>query len=67
MKIENNSWRTQLDKIFSKNVAEAISQYCKLQQGDAMLLAIGRRTDTVSESNKNFIPIRIGFLYNNNK
>lgn len=47
MKIENNSWRTQLDKIFSKNVAEAISQYCKLQQGDAMLLAIGRRTDTL--------------------
>ncbi|XP_070156119.1 aspartate--tRNA ligase, mitochondrial [Polyergus mexicanus] len=41
LKIENNLWRVQLDELFSKNVTEDISQYCKLQEGDAILLAIG--------------------------
>lgn len=46
LKIENN-WRTQLDELFSKNVAEDILQYCKLQEGDAILLAIGRQMDAL--------------------
>ncbi|KMQ96518.1 aspartyl-trna mitochondrial [Lasius niger] len=47
LKIENNLWRAQLDELFSKNVAEDISQYCKLQEGDAILLAIGRQIDAL--------------------
>lgn len=48
MKIENNLWRAQLDELFSKNVAEAILQYCQLQEGDVVLLAIGQQIDAVS-------------------
>lgn len=47
LKVENNLWRTQLDELFSKNVAEDISQYCKLQEGDAVLLAIGHQIDAL--------------------
>lgn len=41
-------WRAQLDELFSKNVAEDILQYCQLQEGDAVLLAIGQQIDAVS-------------------
>ncbi|XP_011170496.1 aspartate--tRNA ligase, mitochondrial [Solenopsis invicta] len=49
LKIENDSWRTQLDKLKPKSgaIAEDLSQYCKLQEGDAVLLAIGRRMDAL--------------------
>ncbi|XP_012540759.2 aspartate--tRNA ligase, mitochondrial isoform X2 [Monomorium pharaonis] len=49
LKIEGNSWRTQLDKLKSKSgaIAENILQYCKLQEGDAILLAIGHRMDAL--------------------
>ncbi|XP_012217888.2 aspartate--tRNA ligase, mitochondrial [Linepithema humile] len=46
-KIESNSWRAQLNKVFPQNVVENISQYCKLQEGDAVLLTIGRRFDAL--------------------
>lgn len=48
LKIENNLWRAQLDELFSKNVAEDILQYCQLQEGDVVLLAIGQQIDAVS-------------------
>lgn len=60
LKIENNLWRTQLDELFSKKGAEDISQYCKLQEGDAVLLAIGHEINAVSTN-------KFGFFLNNNK
>lgn len=50
LKIESDSWRAQLDKLKPKSgtIAEDVSQYCKLQEGDAVLLAIGHRMDAVS-------------------
>jgi len=48
LKIENDLWTTQLIKLFSSNIAENISQHCKLQQGDVVLLAIGPRIDAVN-------------------
>jgi len=48
LKIENNLWRAHLDELFSRNVAEDILQYCQLQKGDAVLLAIGQQIDAVS-------------------
>ncbi|KAH0948859.1 hypothetical protein HN011_000201 [Eciton burchellii] len=47
LKIESDSWRTQLVKLFSSNTAENISQHCKLQQGDVALLTIGPRIDAL--------------------
>ncbi|KAL0125095.1 hypothetical protein PUN28_004324 [Cardiocondyla obscurior] len=49
LKIENDLWKAQLDKLKPKSptVAEDISQYCKLQEGDAVLLAIGHQTDAL--------------------
>lgn len=49
LKIESNSWRTQLDRLNPKSatIAEDISQYCKLQEEDAVLLAIGYRMDAL--------------------
>ncbi|XP_018398053.1 PREDICTED: aspartate--tRNA ligase, mitochondrial [Cyphomyrmex costatus] len=49
LKIENNSWSTQLDKLKLKSgiIAEDISRYCKLQEGDVVLLAIGYRMDAL--------------------
>lgn len=47
LKIESNLWKAQLDKVFSRNVAENISQYCKFQEGDTILLTIGHRDDAV--------------------
>lgn len=49
LKIESNSWREQLNKVFSQNVVENISQYCKLQEGDMILLTIGRRFNAVNK------------------
>lgn len=48
LKIDSNSWKIQLDKLFSKNITESISQYLKLQEGDAVFLAIGNQNDAVS-------------------
>lgn len=48
LKIEGDSWRAQLAKLFSKSIAASISQQCKLKQGDVVLLAIGHRLDAVS-------------------
>ncbi|EZA48320.1 Aspartyl-tRNA synthetase, mitochondrial [Ooceraea biroi] len=45
LKVEGDSWRTQLAKLFSSEVAENISRRCKLQQGDAVLLTVGSRID----------------------
>ncbi|GAB1869573.1 Aspartyl-tRNA synthetase, mitochondrial [Camponotus japonicus] len=47
LKIENNLWRAHLDELFSRNVAEDILQYCQLQKGDAVLLAIGQQIDAL--------------------
>ncbi|XP_032687271.1 aspartate--tRNA ligase, mitochondrial isoform X2 [Odontomachus brunneus] len=47
LKIENNSWRTQLEKLFSRSITENIEQFCKLQEGDAVLLAIGHHIDAL--------------------
>ncbi|KAL6444713.1 hypothetical protein ACFW04_002052 [Cataglyphis niger] len=47
LKIENNLWRTQLDELFSEKGAEDISQYCKLQEGDVVLLAIGHEINAL--------------------
>ncbi|KYM92890.1 Aspartyl-tRNA synthetase, mitochondrial [Atta colombica] len=49
LKIESNSWKTQLDKLKLKSgiVTKDVSQYCKLQEGDAVLLAIGHRMDAL--------------------
>jgi len=48
LKIERDSWKTQLAKLFSSNTVENISQHCKLQEGDVALLTIGPRIDAVS-------------------
>ncbi|XP_025152367.1 aspartate--tRNA ligase, mitochondrial isoform X2 [Harpegnathos saltator] len=45
LKIENNSGRAQLEKIFSKNITENIVQFCKLQEEDVILLAVGHYDD----------------------
>lgn len=50
LKIESNSWRAQLEKLFSKSVTEDIAQFCKLQEGDAVLLTIGHHVDAVSQN-----------------
>ncbi|KAG5314272.1 SYDM protein, partial [Acromyrmex insinuator] len=49
LKNESNSWKTQLDKLKLKSgiIAKDVSQYCKLQEGDAVLLAIGYRMDAL--------------------
>ncbi|XP_011348257.2 aspartate--tRNA ligase, mitochondrial isoform X2 [Ooceraea biroi] len=47
LKVEGDSWRTQLAKLFSSEVAENISRRCKLQQGDAVLLTVGSRIDAL--------------------
>ncbi|XP_011881574.1 PREDICTED: aspartate--tRNA ligase, mitochondrial-like [Vollenhovia emeryi] len=49
LKVESNSWRAGLDKLKLKSgvTVEDISQCCKLQEGDAVLLAIGHRMDTL--------------------
>lgn len=48
LKVESNSWKAQLEKLFSENVTEDIVQFCKLQEGDAVLLVIGHHIDAVS-------------------
>ena len=68
LKIESNSWRTELDKLRLKAgiTAKDISQYCKLQKGDAVLLTIGNQMDAVSiKSEFSFSPLMIMnfFLY----
>lgn len=49
LKVESDSWRKRLDQLQLKSgaTAEDVSQYCKLQEGDAVLLAIGRRIDAL--------------------
>ncbi|XP_014472835.1 PREDICTED: aspartate--tRNA ligase, mitochondrial [Dinoponera quadriceps] len=47
LKTESNSWRGQLEKLFSKNATEDIVQFCELQEGDAVLLAIGHHIDAL--------------------
>ncbi|XP_011149840.1 aspartate--tRNA ligase, mitochondrial isoform X3 [Harpegnathos saltator] len=47
LKIENNSGRAQLEKIFSKNITENIVQFCKLQEEDVILLAVGHYDDAL--------------------
>lgn len=47
LKIEGDSWRPKLDKIFSNIIVGDILHYCKLLEGDAVLLAIGHRIDAL--------------------
>ncbi|XP_047348085.1 aspartate--tRNA ligase, mitochondrial isoform X2 [Vespa velutina] len=65
IKISDNSWKLQLDKLFSSNITENIIQMLNLKIGDILFLTIGPKLD----SQKLLGKLRIEFtniLENNN-
>lgn len=47
IKISDNSWKLQLEKLFSMNIAEDIIQMLNLNIGDILFLTIGPKLDSV--------------------